>query len=241
MLAWLMVTALASDPIVYIRQDQPLSVRRCRDVVGRPPRCVGRRGSVRAWVFPDGNVERYERGGVSPDELVRFDASHGPHLTVRYTGGQPVEVVVRAVPEVTVSVADWEEVTLGEASLRLRPGHQLDDGILRSVSPAGRLTATWTGDADPFDPTFPESVAEHAGARLIAAHTTWLQGRPAARITLSLPDPGNPRAAEVWAVRGTGGLLLVTWDAPAGTAPASLDTLAPGRAAAALLTWQDAP
>lgn len=238
MLLWLLATAWAQDAPSYPRFDAPLTVRPASRVIGEgPARLYGRRGALRAWVFPDGHVEHYvrtERGQRT--ELVRFDGRLAHHLTVRYEDDAPVEVLVRGQPDQTVDVSGWVPAELDAASLRVPPS-VVTDGVLT----AGGFSATWLPGHDVVSAGFVEAIEAQVGGRVLATATAWIDRSPSVRLTLSLPDPDAPEVAEAWAVPRGEQLFLATWRAPKGEAPLSIDTLAEGRAIMALVSWQDDP
>lgn len=236
MLCWLFAAALAQVEPTYRRIDEPLSIRTGAEIRGDGPARLGGRGPIRAWVFPDGHIEHYVRlDGDRPAELVRYDAHLSKHLTVTYVDGTATEVIVHAASDHAVPIATWVEVDLEGAKLRL-PSAGVDVAI-----GDGRFRATWSPKATYRDATVLRDLEQSLGGRVLAHQTTWIDGTAGVRLTLTIPHPTDPRVAEGWVIPRDEGLFLATWVAPKGEAPLSLDTLAPGRAAMALVTWQDTP
>ena len=232
-----MAAALAQVEPSYRRIDDVLSVRTGHEVRGDgPARVSGRRGAIRAWVFPDGHVEHYLRteNGI-PAELIRYDSRLAKHVSVIYAESRPASVVVHATPPHTVAVQDWSELELEEARLRLPSGSDPAAGV--SVG-EGRFRAQWTPLDEIRGTDLLDDLEQSIGGRVIANDTVWIDGAAGVRITLDVPHPTAPMVAEAWAIPRDQRLFLATWTAPRGDAPLSLDTLATGRAAMALVTWQ---
>lgn len=238
MLLWLLTIAWAQEPPTYPRFDAELSVRPAYRVVGDgPARLYGRRGAIRAWVFPDGYIEHYVKTeGGKRTELVRYDGRLAHHLTIRYDGDRPAEVLVRGQPDQTVDVSTWEPAELDGATFVL-PTTTTTDGVLV----AGGYAATWVPAANVLGADFIADVESQVGGRVVTTATAWIDRSPGVRLTLSLPHPESPEVAEAWAVPRDDRLFVATWRAPRGTAPLSLDTLAEGRAIMALVSWQGTP
>ena len=224
----------------FQRQGEAVSAGHWRSVLGEGPvRLVGsvRSGPFKVWRTERGAVIRVEhtQGGALA-EVRRFDPAEQAHSTARFDAGRPVEVIIHGAREQRVDVSEWRSTGLeGAPGLSLVLPEALVEGALK-LSP-GRLTAAVDEPADVWGAAFGEQLASAAGGVLLARATTWIDAEPVARYTLALPHGSTPLVAEVWALPAPKATIILTFTAPQGAAPGSLDTLAPGRAVIALARW----
>lgn len=228
--------ALAAPYDALPRADQKIVERRYARLSGAGPAWgIERRatGPVRAWVFPDGVVEHAEfLRGKSVIEVRRYGPSGEALTTLRLSDGAPKEVVVSGAEAIDVSA--WEE--------------RVQDGV-RARWPApdpGRHLATLVSrtPADPRSDAVRDSLAEWCACLLEDRDTAWLDGVPGVVYRVRLPHPEAAWVGEVWVVSdGVRALAL------ASLVPADADglpvggkaALAPGRAVAATVAFEEAP
>jgi hypothetical protein len=240
---WFMVATLqAADGTWYLRHDQPLRVKGFRglDDAGKPSGYTRRRDRyVRAWLFPDGQVEHHEQWQDGDwVQRVRLDASGARHTQVSKTDGQPMAVEVYGTEVHTVDTSAWAPTVIPDTDWTawLPASPQTQDGVLTASDDHGTWRLTTEQSTEVWTSEFAAQIEAGAGGTVVATATAWIAGKPAARLSLELPHPVHPAVAEIWALPLDGETLVLTYTSVPGKAPASLDTLAPGRAAASLLT-----
>lgn len=240
MLLLLALAAFAEAPR-YPRHDEPTEVQRWRALVpGTPARVVGRQtsGPVRAWTFRGGLVEHCELfEGEQRVRSMQFDPSGAPHTEVWWTGTQPERVLVHGVGTHPIETATWTRLPISSTDLHLwlPPGATPAETGWQALTPAGVWQIRVEEPVDVWTAGFAREVEVGAGGVLLTATTAWLDGRAAARLTLDLPDPERARLAEVWAMPHDAATVVLTFTSGA-DGEDLISALAPGRAAAALLT-----
>jgi len=228
--------ALAASTDALPRADQRLVERRYARLSGDGPAWgVERRatGPVKAWVFPDGTVEHAEfLRGKYVVEVRRYGPVGEALTTTRLTDGIATEVVVgTAAP---IDVGAWEDRVIDGVHARWPapdPARHLDAFVQRTV-------------ADPRSDTVRDALAAWCGCLLEDRDTAWLDGVPGVVYRVRLPHPSAPWTGEVWVVGdGTRALALaslVPADAD-GLPVGGISALAPGRAVAATVAFEEAP
>ncbi len=217
--------AMAAPDQPFPRAGERLRVRTYAEVRGDGPvrAHIRRRGGpVLAWTWPDGMVEHYERreDGLLT-EARHYDAAGTLLSTVRFVDDKPASALIGTVD---VDVSGWVTAQLGGATLRVpSDGSQwAGDGWLVTAS-------LFAESADVFSDEVREALADQCGCVLLDRVTRWIDGVPAAKYRVLLPDVGEARHGEVWALPVDGGVLVL---ASTGQDDARLAT---GRAITALL------
>jgi hypothetical protein len=211
---------------------------------------VDPRGDVRAWTWPDRTLEhldRYDRGGPwlgAPPllERRRCDPAGRVVEVARWQDDRPLTVRVVGLGATELDVSAWRAVQHGPWTLWTPTPPEDEGGVPTVRHPLGVwLLDAWPGAVDPTAPAFLADLARAAGGVVLDVAMAPVDGHPAARVTLDLPVLDTPRVAEVWTLTGTDTTWTVTFVAPRGAAPFSLDTLAPGRASLLLASLRVEP
>lgn len=226
---------MASPEQPFPRIDERIRDRRYADISGDGPaygRYRRRSGPIHAWTWTDGVVEHYERlDGGRVVEARRYSASGQPMSTVLFaTSGAAASVEVGGTP---VDVSGWAAQTVAGVTLTAPGKPEAQGDAITWAGDGWRLTALpFPEAADPFSDSFRSALASHCGCTLLDRTTTWLDGRPAARYQIRLPDPDGAKVGELWAVRSAEHTLLLA------SVASNRETLVTGRAVAALLDWK---
>ena len=172
------------------------------------------------------------RSGVLT-QVQHFDSAGRLQATVTWRDDRPAEVTVHGPQPIVVAVANWTPRSLGGWEI-LAP----TDAPHFSVEGA-EIAVDWIpGDADPFSEAFRDGLLATCACLLEGRTTTSLDGHPAARYRVRVPDPEAPRVGEIWAARDDAGTLLLRSLVPATLEGAPVDgpaALARGRVPAALV------
>ncbi len=227
--------ASAAPDQPFPRLEERIRDRSYGEVRGEGPvygRYRRRSGPIHGWTWPDGVVEHYER--LEDGRLVevrRFGPSGKPLSAVVF-GAQGTPVSVK-IGDNDVDVSGWGVRTVAGVTLMAPGVPETVDGAVTWSAEGWSVTAlAFAEAADPFSDAFRDALASHCGCTLLDRTTTWLDGRPAARYQVRLPDAGVPQVGELWAVQSAEQLLLLASVAD------NRETLVTGRAVAALLDWK---
>lgn len=246
-LTWLAVLpALAAPDAPFTRAGETPSARRYAKVAGDGPVWAAYRnakGSFEAWVFRDGTVEHYVRwDGRRPAEARRFGPTGLPFTSTRYQDGAPAEVVVHGVADVPVAVGDWQAHDAGVLTVRAPAPPVASDGVYVWQWPDATVTVrSLEGFVDVWSDTFRDGLFDTCGCTPLDRAAAWLDGRPAARYLVRIPDAGRVVLGEVWAVPQPRATVLLAYtgvstDPDAADDPAA--SLAKGRAFVSLAAWE---
>jgi hypothetical protein len=157
----------------------------------------------------------------------RFDAAGQPWVVVRSGPDGPATVTMLSGGPVDVDVSTWTERAAWTGALLRAP---VGEGSTWAL-PDGTLSWHVDAAADPFSDEFGAGLVEGCGCIVVDRGTDWLDGKPAARWRLWLPQAEGAAQIELWSLPVNGGLATLAWFTPVDGDAA----LAPGRAAAALV------
>lgn len=237
--AWILAGQAAEPPARFGQRLTPsvvswASVTAERVSVGS----VARRGDVTVWRFPDGVPARVDLAprGVSAHRW-ELDIGGRPAVEIAWDAGSLTTGRLLSAGEAgVVSLVGWRTVAVPGSPLRVSlPGEPVDGTVAFGD---GRFRVALLPAGDPLADDVRAEIEASAGGTIVASTSAWLGRQPAVRYTLDLPDPDVPQVAEMWLARTPDGVAALVWVAPLGKAPASVDTLAPGRVAAALASWE---
>lgn len=227
--------ALASPEQPFPRIDERIRDRRYAEISGDGPaygRYRRRSGPIHAWTWTDGIVEHYERlEGGRVVEVRRYSASGQQMSAVVFAAsGAPATVHVGGAP---LDVSGWGVRTVAGVTITAPGEPEVQGQAITWGGDDWRLTALpFPEAADPFSDAFRDALASHCGCTLLDRTTTWLDGRPAARYQVRLPDPDGAKVGELWAVNSADHTVLLA------SVASNRETLGTGRAVAALLDWK---
>jgi hypothetical protein len=207
-------------------------------------------GDVHAWSWPDHTLEhldRYDSGGpwAGPPPLWerrRCDPAGRVVEVARWQDDRPLTVRVLGHGATELDVGGWRAVAHGPWTLWTPTPPQDEAGVPTVRHPLGVwLLDAVPGPVDATSAAFLRDLARDAGGVILDVAMSPVDGHPAARVTVDLPALDAPRVAEVWVLPSAATTWTVTFIAPRGDAPFSLDTLAPGRATMLLASFRAEP
>ncbi len=188
-----------------------------------------KRKSETVWSFSDRTVQRRVVKTSTGSDDERYDAAGKPFVIVHFTAATPTSATMVAGGPVALDVSTWSEHPAWPGVVLRAPGedavrYTLGDGVL-----------SWHLDAagDPFSEEFGQGLLEGCGCVVVDRGTDWLDGHVAARWRMLVPRAVGAQQIELWALLVPQGLATLAWVVPS----ASEASLAPGRAAAALVRW----
>ena len=248
-LLMLLTTGWAQDlpPLHERRGSERVRVLRYRSLDPDPParpRTRRQRGDVLAATFPDGQLlwaVAHKRG--VPTTSYRWDAGGARHSTVHWQAGQPTTVDVHGLNVVSLETQTWTRHTLEDGfTAWLPPTTQKRGDTLVFETEAGDGWLGLLPRHDQSNTDLLRDLVRRTGARVEDRREAWLSGMPSERVRVLVPTPSGLRVSEVWLhdLPETGLVLILSWRAPRGELPLDFDTLATGRAVAALLQSEEA-